>query len=108
MAINDPIIGDDTVQEEMTVLPFVEKWSELFYLNETFLDDVRANASRCGYTDFLEKYLTFPPPPGSFPYVNGSVEGCDLFTSVLEAVLEINPCFDLYHITGTFLSLVHT
>lgn len=62
-------------------------------------------AEQCNYTSYLEKYYTYPPPPGPFPvlpdpYLDENYT-CDLFDTIYEAALEINPCFNIYHITDT-------
>ena len=41
IAINDPLIGDATVQQQAVIVPFVEYWSNMFYFNETFMQDLR-------------------------------------------------------------------
>ncbi|KAL8793861.1 MAG: hypothetical protein Q9195_003587 [Heterodermia aff. obscurata] len=105
VAINDPILGDGTAQQEVVVVPFVEYWSNLFFLNETFMDAIRAKADSCGYTDYYNKYLQFPPPPGPFPVLPDPFASpnytCDVFDDVYFAALEVNPCFNIYHITDT-------
>ncbi|KAK5076238.1 hypothetical protein LTS08_006865 [Lithohypha guttulata] len=104
IAINDPIIGDATIQQQVVILPFVEYWSNLFYLNETFMSDLRDLNQYCNYTQYMEKYYTFPPPQESFPVLPdpyATENGCYLFDYVLEAAIAVNPCFDLYHITAT-------
>lgn len=105
IAINDPIIGDGTAQQEAVVVPYVDYWQNLMFLNETFLAQIRAKADSCGYTAYLEKYLTFPPPQESFPILDAPSSDnnydCDLLDDVYSAVLEINPCFNIYHITET-------
>ena len=62
-------------------------------------------ADQCGYTQYLQKYLTFPPPQGSFPVLPDpfatSAATCDIFDDVFNAALLINPCFNIYHITDT-------
>ncbi|GAB7350706.1 hypothetical protein MBLNU459_g1263t1 [Dothideomycetes sp. NU459] len=105
VAINDPIIGDGTIQQQAVIVPYVEYWSNIFYLNDTFMDAIRAKADSCNYTSYLETYLAFPPPAGPFPvlpdpYASETYE-CDLFDDVYSAVLEVNPCFNIYHITET-------
>ena len=105
IAINDPIIGDETIQQQVVIVPFVEYWSNLFYFNETFMNQIRERADQCNYTSYMDQYYTFPPPPGPFPvlpdpYLDENYT-CDMFDTVLEAAILINPCFDLYHITAT-------
>lgn len=105
IAINDPIIGDGTIQQEVVIVPFVEYWSNLFYFNETFMNQLRTRNEQCNYTSYMEKYYTFPPPPGPFPVLPDPYDdenyACDMFDTVLEAAILMNPCFDLYHITAT-------
>jgi len=85
--------------------PYVEYWANLFDLNATFMATLRDRADQCGYTAYLEKYLTFPPPPGPFPVpadpFASSNYTCDIFDDVYGAALEVNPCFNIYHITDT-------
>ena len=74
-------------------------------MNETFLEAIHARADSCGYTDYYNKYLQFPPPPGPFPVLPDPYDSpnytCDVFDTVYEAALEVNPCFNIYHITDT-------
>ncbi|KAI9666881.1 MAG: hypothetical protein M1831_001386 [Alyxoria varia] len=103
IAINDPIIGDGTLQQEVPVAPYVDYWSELFFLNKTFTDRMHDLADHCNYTSYYDTHLTFPPPKGKFPLLTEaeSDETCDIFSLVLEAAQEVNPCFNIYHITDT-------
>jgi len=83
----------------------VDYWSNLFYLNSTFNTAIHKRADDCGYTAYLEKYLTFPPPKTKFPVLpdpfKSATPTCDIFDDVYSAVLEVNPCFNIYHITDT-------
>lgn len=101
VAINDPILGDGTAQQEVVVVPFVDYWSELFYFNDSFTQTIHQAADQCGYTDYFNTYLQFPPPSGPFPVLDPDAEGCDLFDTVYSAVMETNPCFNIYHILDT-------
>lgn len=102
-AINDPILGDETLQQAVPILPYVEYWDNLFSFNQTFMNRLRQANDRCNYTSYYEKYLQFPPPPGPFPVQPDiySNPGCDILDSVYAAVQERNPCFNIYHITDT-------
>ena len=99
IAINDPIIGDSTNQQQTVIVPYVDYWNNLVYLNETFLDQINDRADQCGYTSYLEKYLTFPPPQEPFPVLPdpyaSSTYRCDVFDTVYNALLEVNPCFNM-------------
>lgn len=86
-------------------MPYVNYWQNIFYLNETFLDAMNERADFCNYTSYLEKYLTFPPPQEKFPVLPDPYYDenytCDVFDDIYAAVLEVNPCFNIYHITET-------
>lgn len=81
----------------------VDHYKQLFNLNETFLTETREKADACGYTDFFNTYLTFPPV-GPFPSPpQGGTPGpnCTVWEDVFNAVLLTNPCFDVYQIATT-------
>ncbi|KAK7549267.1 serine carboxypeptidase [Phyllosticta citricarpa] len=105
VAINDPIIGSSFVQQAVPAVPFVNYWKELFYLNGSTMEKINADADRCGFTDLFNKFLTFPPPDEDFPDIFDPAEqvnnSCDIFSAIIEAANEVNPCFDIYHITTT-------
>lgn len=85
-------------------MPFVDYWSNLFYLNESFTKAIHERHEFCNYSSYLEKYFTFPPP-GPIPLLPDPFSNpnytCDLFDDVYAAALEVNPCFNVYHITDT-------
>ena len=82
-------------------VPFVDYFSPLFSLNASYMADIHNRSDSCGYTAFLNDYLVFPPagPLPSPP--NSSVDGCALWIDIFTAVLEINPCFDIYQVATT-------
>jgi carboxypeptidase D len=85
------------------MVDFVDTWPGLFNLNDTFMSDIRNRSAACGYDDFMDKYLTFPPPSKipqpSIPDDNSL--NCDLWTDIWHAVTLTNPCFDMYAIATT-------
>lgn len=106
VAINDPILGDGTIQQQAVIYPFIEYWSNLFNLNETYMSALRWTHEYCNYSSYLSEYLTFPPPSGPFPilpdpYADVLNYTCDIFDSAYVAALDANPCFNIYHITDT-------
>ncbi|KAF2677492.1 serine carboxypeptidase-like protein [Lentithecium fluviatile CBS 122367] len=105
ISINDPIIGDDTVQQQVVILPYVEYWNNLMYLNSTFLDQMRERQEFCNYTSYWDTYFKFPPPEGPFPVLPDPFDSdeytCDMFDNFYGAILEVNPCFNIYHISET-------
>lgn len=99
--IYDPSTSYDVVQQQIPAVPFVDHWKPLFNLNSTFTDDIHARADSCGYTDFFNTYLTFPPA-GPLPTPpSGSAPGCDLWDDIYNAVSAVNPCFDIYQVATT-------
>ncbi|KAH8656844.1 Alpha/Beta hydrolase protein [Ilyonectria robusta] len=107
VAINDPIIGDGTLQQQAVIFPFIEYWSNLLNLNESYTNALRWTHEHCNYSTYLEQYGTFPPPKGPFPtlpdpYADPSGNyTCDIFDYAYAAAIDANPCFNIYHITDT-------
>jgi carboxypeptidase D len=103
--INDPIIADDTTQQEVMTVPYLEYWQNMLYLNESFMERMWERNDECGYTEYAEKYLKFPPPQEHFPVLPAQTStnnySCDQFSNAYAAILEVNPCFNIYHITET-------
>ena len=118
--INDPSTSYGIIQEEsksssslqirimLTVVvpavPFVDYWGPLINLNSSYLSDLRSRADSCGYTDYLSKYLVYPPagPQPSERDLPGSDSGsCDLWDDIYYAATDVNPCFDIYQVATT-------
>jgi carboxypeptidase D len=109
VAINDPLIGDATLQQQAVIFPYIEYWQNLFNLNQTYMNALRWTHQHCGYEKYLKKYGTFPPPEEKFPvlpdpYADTNPKSnytCDIFDFAYAAALDQNPCFNIYHITDT-------
>jgi carboxypeptidase D len=98
----DPSVADDVLLEDIPAVPFVDKWAGLFNFNQTFMDDIHNRSKACGYTEYMEKYLTFPPPSKlPYPEKDAQTEGCGLWEDIYNAVFYTNPCFDVYAIATT-------
>lgn len=73
-------------------------YSNVFGLNDTFMTEINARADSCGFTDFIETALTFPPPVPLPSVPNGNTRGCDVWDDIIVAATYVNPCFNFYHI----------
>lgn len=96
ISINDPFMGDLVFQQEITLPDYIQYWGKVLGLNETFMSFIQSQKDSCGYTSFLDKYLTFPPPPRPW---DETPTDCGVYFDFLDAVMEVNPCFNVYHIT---------
>ncbi|KAI9657734.1 MAG: hypothetical protein M1821_002910 [Bathelium mastoideum] len=102
--INDPSTSSGIIQEEIPAVPFVDYWGPLINLNASYLSDLHSRADSCGYTDYLAKYLVFPPAgqQPQFQDLPGSESGtCDLWDDIYYAATDVNPCFDIYQVATT-------
>ncbi|KAG8168738.1 hypothetical protein KVR01_001487 [Diaporthe batatas] len=103
--IYDPSIAYDELQSGVTVLPLVESAAAVFPFNDTFWADIRARDADCGYADFRNEFLSFPPPsllpaPEDLPGSNN--QSCQaLYGDIYDAVMAVNPCFDIYAVQTT-------
>lgn len=106
VAINDPILADGTLQQQVVIYPFIEYWQHLFNLNQTYLNALRWTHEHCGFADYLEKHVSFPPTskypvlPDPYADTTGNYT-CDIFDWAYSAAVDANPCFNIYHITDT-------
>ncbi|KAK0635746.1 Alpha/Beta hydrolase protein [Bombardia bombarda] len=108
MLIYDPVIATDELQEPIPAVQFVDYFAGLFPFNDTFKADLKARDKKCGYSDFVEKYLVYPPK-GNIPLplpgtdANGTTldECWNIYYDIFDAALLVNPCFDIYQIATT-------
>jgi carboxypeptidase D len=99
--IYDPSVASDALLEQVPAVPFVDQWAGLFNLNDTFMKDIHRRHKQCGYADYLDKHLQYPPR-GKLPEPpSPKQKGCDLWTDILDAVFLTNPCFDMYQVATT-------
>ena len=90
--INDPSINEDDTMLEAPSVPALNHFSNVFNLNETFMKQINERAEKCGYIEFMDNALTFPPT-GKLPNApNSSEPGCDVWTDIVYAAYYVNPC----------------
>ncbi|OKO97879.1 Carboxypeptidase cpdS [Penicillium subrubescens] len=97
--INDPSINEDNVMIYAPAVPALNYFSTVFSLNDTFMTEINKRADECGYNQFLDKALTFPPPKHFPTAPDPSRRGCDVWDQIIKAATYINPCFNIYHLT---------
>jgi carboxypeptidase D len=100
--IYDPSVAEDVLLQDIPSIGFVDRWAGLFNFNESFSSYIHEQADKCGYTSYMEKYLTFPPT-SKFPEPanNKTVKGCDVYNQMYNEVFYSNPCFDVYQVATT-------
>jgi carboxypeptidase D len=108
MTIYNPSLTHDVIQEHIPIVQFTEYWSGLFPFNDTFRADIKRREQQCGYADYLATHLVYPPAgplpsrlPGTHPD-GTTLPACDaLYWDIFDAILLLNPCFDIYHAATT-------
>jgi len=82
------------------VVPYVQANNNLFNFNATFMAELERLYQYCGYANYTEQFLRFPPlaaqPPEYFNFT--SQAKCDVFDLIDAAAFDLNPCFDVYAI----------
>ncbi|WVO19663.1 uncharacterized protein IAS62_000953 [Cryptococcus decagattii] len=103
--IYDPVIGEfDVVQRQMTTYPLVEANANLFNFNATVMAELKQYHESCGFRDYIDKYLQFPPlgkqPPILYNKSDNTSLTCDLFNGAMFLEIQVNPCFNVYEINS--------
>jgi carboxypeptidase D len=98
----DPSVASDVLLEDIPAVPFVDKWSGLFNFNASYTESLHNRSEACGYDAYMEKYLTFPPVAKlPAPEIDASTPGCNLWSEIIDEVMLVNPCFDVYQVATT-------
>ncbi|KAG5350635.1 hypothetical protein C0989_009995 [Termitomyces sp. Mn162] len=108
--IADPSLSYDVVQEEIPALRFAQANKNLFPFNSTFWATLQTISDECGYTDYLDEFVTYPPK-GQLPLpvaTNGTftvTRACRIHTLIQRAIGLLNPVFDVYRVSDTWPNL---
>lgn len=97
--INDPSINEDDTLFQAPAVAALNHWSNVFSLNETFMTSINQRADTCGYTEFMNNALIFPPSDKIPTAPDSSIRGCDVWNDIVAAAFSIDPCFNIYHLT---------
>lgn len=103
LLIYDPVLGNDVVQDALTAVPYADFHHNLMPFNESFSKDIHDLHNSCGFADYIDKYLQYPPPgPQPSNYSDTVSDECaGLWELVLDNALSVNPCFDVYQVATT-------
>jgi len=105
--IYDPSTSYNAIQDQIPAVPFVDYWKGLMPFNDSFSAQIHNMSDSCGYTDFINQYLQFPPPgplPSKLPGTDedgSTLAECDVFDAIYDEVFYINPCWDIYQVATT-------
>lgn len=99
MLIYDGLIGEYTVQSALSLAYHIDYWSNTLSLNKTAVDFIQNFTSYCQYSDYVDHYLTFPPP-GPQPLIppKHDDQGCqtDMLDEIFAAIYLVNPSWNVY------------
>ncbi|KAF7298105.1 Carboxypeptidase Cpds [Mycena chlorophos] len=98
--IADPSLTYGVVQEDIPALRFANQ--NVFPFNSSFMAQLQAASDACGYTDYLDQFITYPPA-GPIPFPVGVPEGST--SASAQCRLSLNPVFNIYRVTDTFPNL---
>ncbi|KAI7021273.1 alpha/beta-hydrolase [Hortaea werneckii] len=90
---------EDSVMIYSSAVQHLNKYASVFALNETFMTDINERAEKCGYFEFMDYALNFPPITKLPSGPNISAPGCSVWDDIVTAAITVNPCFNFYHLT---------
>ncbi|KAI0343371.1 alpha/beta-hydrolase [Trametopsis cervina] len=113
--IADPSLSWGLVQQEIPALRFAQAHRDLFPFNESFYAQLQNISDTCGYTDYLDNFVTYPPA-GQLPLPAGATfnnvtravgvqPSCRMHSPIQRQVTTINPAFDVYRVSDTWPTL---
>lgn len=94
----DPCIGAFDVQNDIYTVPFITHNNNVLGYNASYLASMEASDESCGFAQYREDYMHFPPN-GTQPVLNESAHpDCGLWNSAYNSAYAPNPCFNVYEI----------
>ncbi|KAK4065444.1 hypothetical protein Trihar35433_7564 [Trichoderma harzianum] len=110
LIIYDGLITDQTVHFHIPILPYISRHASEFALDDNTLFLASQISDECGFTEFYDRYLTFPPS-GTQPTIDPVTAMLPNVTSitdttcigtlrdtVVKGALTTNACFNEYNI----------
>ncbi|EXJ80947.1 carboxypeptidase D [Capronia epimyces CBS 606.96] len=96
--VYDPCIGSFEYANAISVYPFIEQYNNILGFNKSFVSLLAQRDKQCGYAQFRQDYMHFPPNGTQPPlYLNTTADpDCDLWDAVYDNAYGVNPCFNVY------------
>ncbi|KII86786.1 hypothetical protein PLICRDRAFT_114108 [Plicaturopsis crispa FD-325 SS-3] len=102
--ISDATLTLDVVQGEIPALRFVQNNRNVFPFNSSFMAHLQNISDACGYTDYIDKYVKYPPT-GPLPLPIGvnqsstATSPCSIREQIQMEIGVLNPAFNVYRVT---------
>lgn len=93
--VYDPCIGAYDPQDDMYMLDFAVQNNNILGYNQSFLDHLAELDQECGFAEFKEQYMQYPPS-GVQPPLEANEGKCGSWNLAYEAAYAVNPCFNVY------------
>ncbi|CAL1711151.1 unnamed protein product [Somion occarium] len=113
--IADPTLTWGLISQEIPALRFAQANRNLFPFTQAFYDQLQSISDSCGFTDYLDKFVSYPPTSqlpipagGTIDPVTRAVgvrSDCRLHSPIQRAVAVLNPVFNVYRVSDTFPNL---
>lgn len=109
--VYDPCIGSfNVIQKYVPAAAFARANNAILNINETYLQYLEQLSDECGFTDWTNMYLQYPPP-GNQPAIpsrpNLSLKCESIWSDVTFAAAVVNPCFNFVSHTPDFERMKH-
>lgn len=97
IAINNPLIGDDGLQFDITNVPYNTYWANLLHHSDETIAKANELYEASGQLNYTNTYFSFPPPQEPFPPPPEGSRDASLL--LRQSIRSNNPCYNVYHIT---------
>lgn len=114
MIIYDGNLYGPVVHSGIPILPFITRYQDVLPFNDTMLSTFRGIHEDCGFTEYFEKYLVFPPADiqPDLTWIPDNSPCGSLWDQVVDVAVTTNPCFNFYniidHCPNTWDAVVNT
>ncbi|KDN53496.1 alpha/beta-hydrolase [Tilletiaria anomala UBC 951] len=98
LLVVDGVVTDILLQEDVVTYQFVEANKEILKFTDADVETIRKDAESCGYIDYVNDNLKYPPKGKLPPY---NEDGCNTFNDYYNIASSKNPAFNIYKVDDT-------